>query len=39
MVNGEIRYNEYKKGFPDWGFPVQIFVYYVNEPLIKLCFS
>ena len=32
MANGEIRYNENKKGFFGLGFPVKISVYSVYEP-------
>ena len=39
MANGEIQYNENKKGFPSLGFPVKISVYSVYEPLINLCIA
>jgi hypothetical protein len=37
MVNGEIRYNEYKKGFTVEGFWYKISMYSVYEKLINFC--
>ena len=39
MVNGEIQYNEYKKGFMVEGFRYKIYVYSVYEPLINFCLA